>query len=69
MFAWWVIISANTGQRFKNIISCKRINQYRFKKELGSNTVIASGGVVTEDVPDNVVVGGNPAVIIKRIEE
>lgn len=28
---------------------------------VGNNVVIASGAVVTKDVPDNVVVGGNPA--------
>ncbi|MCM3771349.1 MULTISPECIES: maltose acetyltransferase domain-containing protein [Priestia] len=37
--------------------------------KIGNNAVIASGAVVTKDVPDNVVVGGNPAVIIKRIED
>jgi len=36
---------------------------------IGNNVVIASGSVVTKDVPDNVVVGGNPARILKRIEE
>jgi maltose O-acetyltransferase len=36
---------------------------------IGDNVVIASGAVVTKDVPDNVVVGGNPAKIIKWIEE
>lgn len=36
---------------------------------IGNNVVIASGAVVTKDVPDNVVVGGNPAKIIKRIEK
>jgi len=35
---------------------------------IGDNVVIASGAVVTRDVPDNVVVGGNPARIIKEIE-
>lgn len=35
---------------------------------VGHNVVIASGSVVTKDVPDNVVVGGNPARIIKEIE-
>ncbi|WP_439022068.1 maltose acetyltransferase domain-containing protein [Bacillus thuringiensis] len=36
---------------------------------IGDNAVIASGAVVTKDVPNNVVVGGNPAKIIKTIEE
>ncbi|WP_312470125.1 maltose acetyltransferase domain-containing protein [Neobacillus sp.] len=36
--------------------------------KIGNNVVIASGAVVTKDVPDNVVVGGNPARIIKNIE-
>lgn len=35
---------------------------------IGDNTVIASGAVVTKDVPDNVVVGGNPAKIIKILD-
>ncbi|MCL6585483.1 MAG: acetyltransferase [Anoxybacillus sp.] len=35
---------------------------------IGDNVVIASGAVVTKDVPSNVVVGGNPAKIIKRIQ-
>lgn len=36
--------------------------------KIGNNVVVASGAVVTKDVPDNVVVGGNPARIIKNIE-
>ncbi|WP_088071078.1 maltose O-acetyltransferase [Gottfriedia luciferensis] len=36
--------------------------------KIGNNVVIASGAVVTKDVPDNVVVGGNPAKIIKDIK-
>ncbi len=35
---------------------------------VGDNVVIASGAVVTKDVPDNVVVGGNPAKVLKQIE-
>lgn len=34
---------------------------------IGNNVVIASGSVVVRDVPDNVVVGGNPVKIIKHI--
>jgi len=34
---------------------------------IGDNVVIASGAVVTKDVPGNVLVGGNPAKIIKKI--
>ena len=34
---------------------------------IGDNVVIASGAVVTKDVPNNVVVGGNPAKFIKEI--
>ncbi|TWD94537.1 maltose O-acetyltransferase [Neobacillus bataviensis] len=37
--------------------------------KIGNNVVIASGAIVTKDVPDNVVVGGNPAKIIKQIED
>lgn len=35
---------------------------------IGNNVVIAAGAVVTKDVPDNCVVGGVPAKIIKTIE-
>ncbi|MGW9103554.1 maltose acetyltransferase domain-containing protein [Priestia megaterium] len=35
--------------------------------KIGNNVVVASGTIVTKDVPDNVVVGGNPARIIKHI--
>lgn len=34
---------------------------------IGNNVVIGSGSVVTKDIPDNVVVAGNPARIIKKI--
>ncbi|KAA1050922.1 maltose O-acetyltransferase [Pseudocitrobacter sp. 73] len=34
---------------------------------LGDNVVVASGAVVVKDVPDNAVVGGNPARILKML--
>lgn len=34
---------------------------------IGENSVVASGAVISKDVPDNVVVGGIPAKIIKEI--
>lgn len=35
---------------------------------IGENAIVAAGAVVSEDVPDSVVVGGIPAKIIKDIE-
>lgn len=35
---------------------------------IGNDVVIASGSIVIRDVPDKVVVGGNPARIIKQLE-
>lgn len=34
---------------------------------IGNNVVVASGSVVVKNVPDNVLVAGNPAKIIKKI--
>ena len=35
--------------------------------KVGDNVVIGGGAVVCKDVPDNVVIGGNPAKIIKKL--
>lgn len=34
---------------------------------IGENSVVAAGSVVSQDVPDNTIVGGIPAKIIKKI--
>jgi len=36
---------------------------------IGNNVVIAAGSVVVKNIPDNVVIGGVPAKIIKSIDE
>lgn len=35
---------------------------------IGNGVVVGAGAVVTRDVPDNVFVGGNPAKVIKAID-
>lgn len=36
---------------------------------IGNNVVIGSGSVVTKDIPDGVIAAGNPAKIIRAIDE
>jgi acetyltransferase-like isoleucine patch superfamily enzyme len=36
---------------------------------IGRHAVVAAGAVVTKDVPDNCVVGGVPATIIKKLPD
>lgn len=37
--------------------------------QIGNGSVVAAGAIVTQDVPENVVVAGVPARIIKKIDE
>jgi maltose O-acetyltransferase len=34
---------------------------------IGENSIVAAHSVVTKDIPENVLVGGNPARIIKQL--
>ena len=34
---------------------------------IGDNSVIGAGSVVTRDIPDNVVAGGNPCAVLKQV--
>lgn len=36
--------------------------------KIGNNVIIGAGSVVVKDIPDNCIVAGNPAKIIKRID-
>ncbi len=36
---------------------------------IGKNCVIASGSVVTKDIPENVLAGGNPCRIIRYLDK
>ena len=37
-------------------------------RSIGNNSIISAGSVVTKRIPDNVIVAGNPAQIIGRLE-
>ncbi|HFI0234335.1 TPA: DapH/DapD/GlmU-related protein [Streptococcus suis] len=36
---------------------------------IGPNAIVAAGSVVTKDVPEGTIVGGNPAKVIGKFDE
>jgi acetyltransferase-like isoleucine patch superfamily enzyme len=37
--------------------------------KLGNNVIVGAGSIVTKSFPDNVIIAGNPAVIIKNLND
>ena len=64
------IIGANVaiGGSVETGENCRIWNgaKIRNKKKIGNNSVVAMGAVVIDDVPDNVMVAGNPAKVKKQ---
>lgn len=44
-----------------SVIICKGVT-------IGANSIIGAGAVVTNDIPENVIAGGNPARVIKHLD-
>ena len=55
-------------KNFKGIEDKSFVFNSQFNVLIGDNAVIASGAVVTKDVPANAVVVGNPAKIIRYLK-
>jgi acetyltransferase-like isoleucine patch superfamily enzyme len=36
---------------------------------VGENAIVGAGSIVTRDVPENTIVAGNPAMVLRRIDE
>jgi acetyltransferase-like isoleucine patch superfamily enzyme len=36
-------------------------------REIGENSIVSAGSVVTRPVPSNVIVAGNPATVVRKI--
>lgn len=36
---------------------------------IGNNAIIGAGSVVTKDVPDDVIIAGNPAVLVRKLND
>ena len=74
------LISNNHDLKDRMIITCKPVHICRRAwigagatilpgVTVGENAVVAAASVVTKDVPANAIVAGNPARIIRMIEE
>ena len=56
---------AEIGDNVELAVGCKVIG----KVKIGNNVIVAPNAVVVKDVPDNVIVGGVPAKILKKLSD
>ncbi len=74
------LISNNHDLKDRMVITCKPVHICRSTwigagatilpgVTVGENSVVAAGSVVTHDVEPNTIVAGNPARVIRRIED
>ena len=60
-FVAMVVANHKTGKWLSCIVEVEGV-------QVGNGSVVAAGAIVTQDVPENVVVAGVPARIIKEID-
>ncbi|MFY0761452.1 acyltransferase [Metabacillus dongyingensis] len=74
----WVLRGLKEKNRYSNIIGKITIGNNVFigvdaiilpGVEIGDNSIIAAGSIVTKSFPPNSIIGGNPAKIICSLEE
>ena len=60
----WILRKTNLGDniRIGSNVTLLPIN-------IGDNSIVGAGAVVTKDIPSNSIVAGNPAKIIRKISE
>lgn len=61
----WEMVETEVGERASIGTSATILGGIK----IGKNAMVGAGSVVTKDIPDNAIVAGNPARILRYIEE